>query len=48
MTDKHVYVSPEVKPLGDVRTLTRQNVSGSRTDKSFNSNTPISQLTFSG
>ena len=47
MTEKRTYVSPEVKALGDVRTLTQKNVSGTKTDKTFPSGTPLNALTFS-
>ena len=47
MTEKHMYETPQVKALGDVRTLTQRNTSGTKTDKTFPAGTPISALTFS-
>jgi len=47
MTEKRIYEPPEVKALGDVRSLTQKNVSGTKTDKTFPAGSPISALTFS-
>ncbi|MCC7372889.1 MAG: putative RiPP precursor [Chloroflexi bacterium] len=47
MAKKTVYLTPEVKALGDVRTLTQRNVSGTKIDKAFPAGTPINQMTFS-
>jgi hypothetical protein len=47
MTQKQEYKAPEVKILGDVRTLTQKNVNGTKTDKAFPAGTPVSSLTFS-
>ncbi|MGE3267917.1 MAG: putative RiPP precursor [Chloroflexota bacterium] len=47
MAPKKEYRAPEVKALGDVRSLTQQNVSGTKTDKAFPAGTLVSQLTFS-